>query len=379
MKISAIVILSILSCGVSFGQAGNGYLFPIRDGKKFGFINRSGSVVVAPRFDAVGEAHEGRIHFYESSHAGYIDFSGKIVVEPKYDSVGDFKDSRAIVRIGSKAWLIDPYGTVIGELPHRPLGEFHQGLLRVQASGLVDGNGKKLPTTYGFVDRQAKIVIPPQFLPASEFSDDPANLPLGGLGPDWVYFDRTGKVVIRISKGPHLEEPDLFSDGRLRVKDGFTWGYKDASGAWIISPKYNDAENFRDGFARVQEGDKWIVIDVHGKTVSPEKKKIHIIGPYSEGLALATDNGLTGWVDAQEKPAFPMRKYQKAFNFSNGLVRFQMDDLYGYMDKAGKIAIPNKYDSAQDFDHGLAQVLTRDGFAYIDIKGNVVWQSSKRP
>jgi hypothetical protein len=376
MKTAA--ILTLFTSSLAWAQTGNDWLFAIRDGRKIGFINRSGAVVVPPRFDAAGEPHEGRISVYENAHAGYIDFAGKIVVEPKYDSAGDFRDSRAIVRVGTKASLIDPSGAVVGEIPYRPLGDFHQGLLRVQASGLVDSSGKKLPTVYGFVDRQAKMAIPPQFLPAGEFSDDPANLPLGGLGPDWVYFDRTGKVIIRISKGSHLEDPDLFSSGRLRVKDGFTWGYKDASGAWAIPAKYNDAENFKDGLARVQEGDKWILIDVRGKTVPPDKKRIHVIGPYSEGLALAIDNGLTGWVDAEEHLAFPLRKYQKAFRFSSGLARFQMDDLYGYLDKSGKIAIPNKFEDAGDFDHGLARILTRDGFAYIDTAGKVVWQSAKR-
>jgi hypothetical protein len=371
-------ILALLVSSLTRAQTGSDWLFPIRDGKKIGFINRAGAVIVPPRFDAAGEPHEGRISVYENTHAGYIDFAGKVVVEPKYDSAGDFKDSRAIVRVGTKSSLIDPSGAVVGEIAYRPLGDFHQGLLRVQASGLVDSSGKKLPTLYGFVDRQAKIAIAPQFLPAGEFSDDPANLPLGGLGHDWVYFDRTGKVVIRIPQGPHLEDPDLFSDGRLRVKDGFTWGYKDASGGWAIPAKYNDAENFKEGLARVQEGDKWITIDVRGKTIPPDKKRIHVIGPSSEGLALAIDNGLTGWVDVQEHLAFPMRKYQKAFSFSSGLARFQMDDLYGYLDKTGKMAIPNKFESAEDFDHGLARVLTRDGFAYIDTAGKVVWESAKR-
>jgi hypothetical protein len=373
MRSPAAISLFVLGAAL-FGQAGNDYLFAIRDGKKIGFINRSGAVVVPPRFDAAGEPHEGRISVYEGSHAGYIDFAGKVVVEPKYDSVEDFKDSRAIVRMGSKASLLDLSGAVIGEIPYRPLGEFHQGLLRVQATGLVDGAGKKLPTRYGFVDRQAKLVIPAQFLPAGEFPDDPANLPVGGLGTDWVYFDRTGKVIIQIPQGPHLDNPDVFADGRLRVKDGFQWGFKDASGTWAIPAKYNDAQSFKDGLARVQQGDKWIAIDVRGKTVPEDKKKIHVIGPYFEGLALAEDNGLSGWVDAQGQPAFPMRKYQRAFRFSSGLARFQMDDLYGYLDKAGKMAIPNRYDDAQDFDHGLARVLTRAGFAYIDTKGNVVWQ-----
>lgn len=377
MRTCSALALLLLGAAVAAPQPANDYLYPIREGRKFGFINRSGTVVVSPRFDAVGDLREGRVSVYVGSKAGYIDLAGKLVIEPKYETAGEFRDGRAIVRVGTQYSLIDPSGALIADLPYRVLGEFHQGLLRVQATGQVDAAGKKLPTRYGFVDRQGKTVIEPQFMTAGEFPDDPADLPVAALNRDWCYFDRAGKIVLRVSMGPNLNDADLFANGRLRMKEGFTWGYKDASGAWAIPPRYNDAQNFDGGYAAVQDGDKWIVIDVHGNRMPQDKKRIHVIGAYAEGLALATDNGLLGWVDAQEHLAFPLRKYQKAFQFSNGLARFELDDLYGYLDKSGNIAIANKYDSAQDFDHGLARVDTRDGLAYINTKGVVVWQSGK--
>jgi hypothetical protein len=377
MKTLTAVTFVLLGAIVATPQGGNDYLYAIRDGRKFGFINRSGAVVVSPKFDAVGEVREGRISVYVNSHAGYIDLSGKVVIEPKYDSGSDFRDSRAVVRVGEKYSLIDPSGNLIGDIPYRVLGSFHQGLLRVQANGLVDRAGKKLPTRYAFVDRQGKVVIEPQFATAGEFPDDPADLPVGALDHDWCYFDRTGKIAIRIPEGPHLDDPDQFVNGRLRAKQGFTWGYKDASGGWAIPPKYNDARPFQDGLASVQDGDKWIVIDVHGNLVPRDNQRIHVMGPYSEGLALATDNGLLGWIDAQKHLAFPLRKYQKAFNFSDGLARFELDDQFGYLDKSGNMAITNKYDGADDFSHGLAWVQTRGVSAYINTKGAVVWQAGK--
>jgi len=367
----------LISAGWAAGQGTGDYLFPIRDGKKFGFINRAGTVVVSPQFDAVGDVHEGRVPVYVGQYVGYIDLAGKMVIEAKYEDARDFKDGRAVVRIDKQYSLIDPSGKLVGNIPYRVLGEFHQGLLRVQASGQVDAAGKKLPTRYGFVDRQGKLVIEPTFVTAGEFPEDPADLPVGAINREWCYFDRTGKIVIRISMGPNLNDADLFANGRLRVKDGFTWGYKDATGAWAIAPKYNDAQNFQNGVALVQEKDKWVPIDVHGNVLPEDKKKIHVIGAYSEGLALATDNGLLGWVDAQGKPAFPLRKYQEAFGYSDGLARFRLDDLWGYLDKSGKIAIPNVYDAARDFDHGLARVDTHEGIAYIDTKGRVVWRAGE--
>lgn len=119
--------------------------------------------------------------------------------------------------------------------------------------------------------------------------------------------------------GEHLNNADLFANGRLRMKQGFTWGFKDSSGNWAIPPKYNDAENFQNGFSRVQDGVKWITIDVHGKEVPENKKKLKLIEPYSEGLTLAVENDLLGWVDTHEKLAFPLRKYEEAHKFSCGL------------------------------------------------------------
>ena len=372
-------VLLWLGALLATAQPPNSYLYPIREGNKFGFIDRTGAVVVAPKYAAVGEMREGRIRVTEGQVSWYIDLSGKIAIEAKYDSAGEFRDSRAVVRQGDKYALIDPSGKLIAEIPYRVLGEFHQGLLRVQANNRVDAAGKKLPTTYGFVDVNGKIVIPPQFMPAGEFPDDPADLPVGGLDHDWCYFDRTGKIIIRISMGPHLNNADLFSNGRLRVKEGFAWGFKDAAGNWAIPPKYNDAQNFQGARANVQDGVKWVSIDVRGKELPVDKRKLRAIEPPSEGLALATENDLLGWIDAKEHPAFPLRKYQEAHRFSCGLARIKVDDLYGYLDRSGNLVIQNQYFSAADFDHDLALVMTEDGIAYIDTKGAVVWKSAPRP
>ena len=99
-------------------------------------------------------------------------------------------------------------------------------------------------------------------MPAGEFPDDPADPPVGGLDKDWCYFDRRGKIVIRIPMGPNFEQREPLRERPLAGEAGFTWGYKDATGAWAIPPKYNDAQNFEGGLARVE-----IVINVNGKEV----------------------------------------------------------------------------------------------------------------
>ncbi len=173
--------------------------------------------------------------------------------------------------------------------------------------------------------------------------------------------------------GGQLVGAQPFSSGRIRVKEGFTWGFKDASGAWAIPPKFNDARNFKDGLAQVQEGAKWISINPQGKTVDTDKRKLRPIAPPSDGLALASENDLLGWVDARNKLAFPLRKYDEAFSFSPDLARFKIDGTYGFLDKSGNPKIPNQYPAAADFSHGLAAVQLPDGAtAYIDPQATIV-------
>ncbi len=343
------------------------HLFPIREGRKFGFIDHTGAVIVEPQYDAVGDEQEGRISVYLGGKSGYIDLTGKLVIPIQYDSAGAFRDGRAVVRNESHYALIDLAGKHVADIPYRVLGDFHQGLLRVQKAGH--------PTAYGFVDREGRMVIEPQFINAGEFPDDPANLNATAIGHEWCYFDHTGKIIIRVSMGEHLEDGNMFVDGRLRVKDGFTWGYKDAAGNWAIPAKFNDAENFEHGRARVQLGDKWIWIDTHGKEVPEDKRKVRPIEPPSEGLSLAMDNGLLGWIDERGKPAFPFRKYDEAHSFSQGRALIKVDGMYGFVDTAGKLVVPLQYYGAADYDHGLARVETREGLAYIDLSGAVVWKS----
>jgi hypothetical protein len=351
------------------------YLYPIREGRKLGFINRAGEVVVPPTYDAVGPMSGGRIRVSVGAQSGYIDLTGKLVIPAQYDTANEFQAGRAVVRQGDKYSLIDPAGKHIADIPFRVLGEFHQGLLRVQASGRTDADGKRLPTAYGFVDLEGEFVIPPTYINAGEFPDDEENLNFGALNREWCYFDRTGRVIIRIPFGPNLTGANLFVNGRLLVKDGFTYGYQDAAGKWAIPPKYNDAHAFEDGFAQVLDGTKWITIDTSGKEVDRSNIHLRRLKPYSEGLALATENGLYGYIDSRGRLAFPLRKYDEAYSFSSGLARIKVDGAYGYLDRTGKLAIPAQYSSASDFDHGLASVMTRDGYGYIDPQAKLVWQA----
>jgi hypothetical protein len=120
-----------------------------------------------------------------------------------------------------------------------------------------------------------------------------------------------------------------------------------------------------------------VQIDTRG-AVQPATKGPRAIHPPSDGLALAEDGDRLGYLTADSKPAFQFRKYDAAFDYQCRMARIKLDSKFGYMDKSGRLTIPNQYSSAADFKGCLAMVLSNDGWAYIDPSGNSVWKSESK-
>src|SRR4051794_20807220 len=78
---------------------GSAPLFRIERHGKWGFIDRTGQVVIRPRFDEAGDFFDRRAPVRVGAKWGYISENGAVVIRPQYDSAGLFRDGRAIVSI----------------------------------------------------------------------------------------------------------------------------------------------------------------------------------------------------------------------------------------------------------------------------------------
>ncbi|MBL8176617.1 MAG: WG repeat-containing protein [Bryobacterales bacterium] len=350
-------------------------LFRIREDRKIGFIDRTGKVVIVPKFETAEDFYDGLARVYVGAEAGFIDRSGKFVIKPVYATATNFENGRSLVSRDGKYSLIDKQGNTVAEIPYRVLGEFHAGLATVQRPRATDAGGKPIPAAYGYIDRAGKMVIEPRFMPAGAFPDDGRGLAVGGLNREWVYFDRTGKIILRLPMEGR-DRADAFQDGLLRWKEGFYWGYRNAAGEWAIEARYDAASDFKDGLARVELDGKWVWIDRSGRQVdAPLRERV---GNTAEGLTLYREGDRLGYLKADGAAAFPFRRYQEARDFSCGLARIKLDGRFGFLDSAGNLKLPNVYASAGDFTNCLAMVLTKYGFAYIDPEGKVVWQQKAK-
>ena len=138
-----------------------------------------------------------------------------------------------------------PFGGQSADLPmDQPLAAVSQG-------------GK-----WGFIDKQGRMVIPPQFEHAQYFSEGLAAAKQGGK---WGFIDKQGRMVIP----PQFEEVKLFSEGLAAVKQAGKWGFIGKQGKMVIPAQFEYTFLFRNGLAWVKQGGKFGFIDKQGEMVIP--------------------------------------------------------------------------------------------------------------
>jgi WG containing repeat len=203
-----------------------------------GFIDKDGKLVIPARFTYVYPFSEGLAAVTESESGdtgwGYIDKSGIWVIPPRFDWASSFQFGLAPVSRKKDCGYIDKKGDQVLRLPApggqqdcaSAWGDFADGLSRWLL-------GKK----YGFIDRNGKTVIPPQFDLTYGFSDGLAAVQ---IDKKWGYIETTGKMMIAPQEFWNVKP---FHNGlaQVQTKDGGV-GYIDRSGKYVWGPhKRNDA------------------------------------------------------------------------------------------------------------------------------------------
>jgi hypothetical protein len=118
---------------------------------------------------------------------------------------------------------------------------------------------------YGYIDKQGKFVISPQFDNARRFEEGLAAVRVGG-GDDgkWGFIDKQGKIAIN----PQFYEIWLgsFKEGlaAVRIGDYKTGkrGLVDKQGKFVINPQFDEGHVFSGGLAVVRVGDEWGFITI---------------------------------------------------------------------------------------------------------------------
>ncbi len=219
---------------------------------KYGYINKTGAMVIAQKFDEAFDFSEDLASVKVGSKYGFIDKTGRMVIAPTYDAPGFFKDGIAIVEQGKLSYVIDKNNHKVFEKGYTGLSAFSEGLARIEEDGKV-----------GFIDKSGTVKIKPKFTYSSTqkerlmyFSEDLCQYELGGndnkgrMYRKFGYFNKAGKTVIE----PQFDYAGPFKNGYAVVSVNGNYGFINKSGKFVIQPVFANVGYFVDGIARVSGG-----------------------------------------------------------------------------------------------------------------------------
>lgn len=215
--------------------------------RRYGFIDRTGALVIAPRFAAVadrfscGFAVAAVLDPVGEGRNCYINTTGKEAFGRRFYRAWMFSEGLAVVKMkrGYPEGYIDTTGKVAVPFRFGGARRFSEGLAPVNVGGYREwGSGFVLGGKWGYIDKQGQFVIEPSFDGACPFSEGLGRVFVGQRaegewpsGSKWGFIDREGKFVVR----PRFIRALDFQDGLAEVETETLRGYVDRKGRLVHS------------------------------------------------------------------------------------------------------------------------------------------------
>lgn len=338
------------------------YPLAVRNGNLWGFIDKLGHFVIEPTFDDVAPCYVHQLfddpaacNFFRYGSTpvrsggkwGYIDASGQFLIQPQFDEARTFTPiGISIVKNDHRLGFIDKTGAYI--VPARFLSA------DIDESGALNARDE---LHQGFIDRMGHFYVDYHTLglratrpPWSE-----GLLAVQRQEGHWGYIDEKAQMVIPAT----FQDALPFRESRAAVKLNNKWGYINHTGQFEIQPKFDHVDSFRNGRATAMIGARqWIA------SSRPEYRG-----------QLFGRGGKVGVIDASGtfvvKPQF-----DQIMGFVNGLAAVSINGKWGYVDQHGNTAIPLEYDAAESFFGELARVERAGLMQRIDKTNRVVWRET---
>lgn len=364
---------------------------------KWGFIDKSGKMVIPAKFDDVTRDQysgctlrhkpfrnfsEGMCGVRVGEKWGYIDEDGAFVVPLKYDNAGNFSEGLACVRLGTKYGYIDKTGKeiipLIFDFPAHVASAANSNpdwdMTQVLIEPFEFSEGLAVAVTgeaAGYIDKTGSFAIQQNFSRAEPFFEGYASVTPLNKQPytsGKTYIDKFGKVVIDSSKNCVDFSENMFVSNNAKYDAGRRMFYLDKNGKRANTWDYVDARIFSEGLAAA--------LPISSDSAKDKTKYGYI-----------KKNG-----DFSIAPIFDISGNNFAANFQNGRAIVQVSKiadamgniktLHGIIDTQARYVVEPKYDHISSYRDGLARTLDNNQTIYLDMDGKIairtksVWGNS---
>lgn len=239
---------------------------------KWGYINKEGEFIINNEFDWAGDFKDNNLAIiYKNEKVGLIDKTGKIVLEPKYDMIDGFYEGFATAVDDDKYFIINDKGEKVFESDGY-VNAFSDGLA-VTYKNIGDYNW-----LYGYVNQKGEMVIEQKYNNASNFKNGKAIVRTQDEKSQII--NKTGEVIAELD----FDITGDFSEGLVAFRDKIKnkYGYINDLGEIVLEPIYTNAYIFEEGCAIVSSSEDYShfgVINKKGEfVINPEYSSITYLG-----------------------------------------------------------------------------------------------------
>ncbi|MEM7576704.1 MAG: WG repeat-containing protein [Planctomycetota bacterium] len=349
-------------------------LLPIRVDGRWGYCDRTGTVVIGPGYDWVdyfylardGTRSQGTKSLWiarmmKQGQMGWLQFeayerkdTGDLIkasdvreVMPRNEPADRVSEGYVVVQksldTGARFHLYQPNEkTITADNAFDAMLRVSNGFVAVERDGRC-----------GFLNVLGDEVIPLRFASVGSFSEGAATVTeTQGGETRWGIVDKRGRYRFQDTAG-EIEAMGAMREGMVAVRVGGQWGFLNKALRGAVKPTYDAVRDFSGGRAAVREGDAWGYIDKSGQR---------------QGWGF---DGAWDYEDF-ERWGLPDR-YKREAPSSVALV--QQDGIFGYLNSAGRFAIKPQFELALPFFRGVARGSNEDSFGYIHPSGRVIWDA----
>lgn len=266
------------------------------------------------------------------------------------------------VKVDGKWGYIDSAGSIVVEIKYEGLGFIHEGFGMAYHEdfwSVIDQRGKEF-----FVASLDRL------MPVGNVNEGVFKV---ASKEGYIYFlTVSGKEVLKLDQRKLQWTASEFWDERLIVSlENGEFGILNRSGKLLYQTGKYRIEDYSEKVARAYNSEETCYLNHQGELLYcfPGKGLT-----FSEGGFFLKDRNETKFINRDGSIRFYLEAVQDMYSFSEGLAMIKKGELWGYIDKHGKISIPTRYSSAHSFHHDLAFVREQgtDLWSIIDKKGSIV-------
>ncbi len=336
----------------------------VRNGGKWGYVNREGEITIPLIYDHVSSFNEGCASVRLNNVSGVINYDGEEVVPFKYDNVEEFHGGVASVKIGKEWGLVDKNGEEIAPPKYFEVETCDSGVIVVSEKegtyGLMNAYGELVtPLKYRFIDLESDWIDGIAIAMTDEFNGEYFIKQYGFLG---IY----GKEITPI-KYSYVEQ---FKESRALVKLDGRAGFVDRSGKEVVEPKYDNALSYSCGMAMVEQDGLCGYINLEGELLIP--LQYECANSFSNNVALVKSCGKLHLINIYGE-TISIFAYDEVILDGSDILAVRHNDQYGLIDSEGKLILPIIYESAAsgNKEKDLPSVLIAGKWHLVDPLGNI--------